>query len=205
MLTSEAEWRAASDGFECGESRIQPFLTRLENVAVANGSRILVLVRERSAGRSGAELAEGVSLGRLTPVDPARFDRLARDLREWPLQWQMLVVNAVSKSESRKAEGVLATLEAGPWGTAPVFLVAEAGNLWGDWDAARLLHLLTWKSIDPVRAARYLTEYATPYARSTIFWAAAFDRAFAGGVGWAGRQREADDHLPGTVVSSARG
>ena len=165
-----AEWRAASDGFECGESTIRPFRhAALESVAVADGSRILVLARERSAGRGGVEVAAGVPTGRLTPVDSERFDRLARQLRECPLQWQMLVVDAASKAEPRNAGSVLATLEAGPWGTAPVFLVAEAGNLWGDWDASRLLRLLPRKNLDPARAARYLAEYANPYARSTLF------------------------------------
>ncbi len=165
-----AEWRAAGDGFECGESFIRPFRhAALENVAVADGSRILVLVRERYAGRSGAELAAGVQTGRFTPVDRDRFDRLAQQLREWPLQWQMLVIDAPSQAKPWNDESVLATLEAGPWGTAPVFLVAEHGKLWGDWDAARLLHLLPRTSLDPVRAVRYLAEYANPYARSTLF------------------------------------
>ncbi|MGD0829362.1 MAG: asparagine synthase-related protein [Terracidiphilus sp.] len=165
-----AEWRAAGDGYECGESYIRPFRhAALESVAVTDGSRLLVQVRERSAGRSGAELAAGVQTGRLTPVDSGCFARLAEQLREWPLQWQMLVIDAPSKAKPRSEESVLARLEAGQWGTAPVFLVSDHGKLWGDWDAGRLLHLLPRKSLDPARATRYLTEYANPYARVTLF------------------------------------
>lgn len=165
-----ASWRSTRDGFECGESHIHPFRHRaLEEVAVTSGNRLLVFVRERSVSISGPELAAGVQIGRLMSVDDERFDLLARELRNWPLQWQMLMIDDPSRVDVGNNQRVLATIEAGHWGTAPTFFVTDRGNLWGHWDAAQLLPLLSQKSLDPVRAARYIAEYANPYARSTLF------------------------------------
>jgi asparagine synthase (glutamine-hydrolysing) len=165
-----ASWLSTGDGFECGESHIRPFRhSALEEVAVASGSRFLVFVRERFVGTSGPELAVGVQTGRLMSVDDERFDLLARELRNWPLQWQMLIIDDPSRVDSGNNQRVLATIEAGHWGTAPTFFVADRGNLWGHWDAAQLLPLLPRKNLDPVRVTRYIAEYANPYAWSTLF------------------------------------
>ncbi len=152
-------WHSMADGYGCGKSRIHPFRhSALEELAIASESRFLVFVRERLAGISQA------GTGRITHVDEACFDSLARELRTWPLQWQMLVIGGASRNES-----VLAVTEAGHWGTAPTFLLADGASLWGDWDAAHLLPRLPHTSLDPALAARYLAEYDTPYARNTMF------------------------------------
>lgn len=163
-------WRSSPDGYGCGNSHIRPFRhAALEEIAIGSGNRVLVFVRERFAGSAGPELAAGVPVGRLTFVDDQRFDRLANELRTWPLQWQVLIVNDPSRIGNSRNQRALAITESGHWGTAPTFLFVNAGTLCGDWDAAKLLPLLPRTSLDPVRAARYLAEYATPYARTTLF------------------------------------
>lgn len=151
-------WRATPAGFECGISRVHPLRhDALEEVVVTCGSRLLVCVRERCAGRSGPPGRPGAPPA---DVDGERFDRLAEELRAWPLQWHLLVVGGGER---------LATVDAGLWGTAPVFLVADRDELRGDWDASRLLPHLRRTDLDPARAARFLAEFATPYERNTLF------------------------------------
>jgi len=163
-------WSSTSDGLHHGGSRIQPFRhPALEDVRLISGDRLLVFVRERSARANRPEGAFGVPTGRLTSVDAASFDRLALELRTWPLQWHSLTVNGAPAGDGADPERPLAALESGHWGTAPMFFVAEHGSLSGDWDAARLLPRLSASSLDPVRAARYLAEYANPYGRDTLF------------------------------------
>ena len=164
------DWRLSPDGFARGQSFVRPFRHRaLEEVAVASGSRFLVFVRERCAGISGPAVPAGAETGLPTAIDDQRFDLLSQELRNWPLQWRMLVVHDPPPADSRNGDQALATIETGHWGTAPTFFVAERENLWGDWDAARLLPRLARTSLDPVRATRYVVEYANPYARTTLF------------------------------------
>jgi asparagine synthase (glutamine-hydrolysing) len=72
-------------------------------------------------------------------------------------------------------DGDTARVEAGHWGTAPVYLVAGApdgpvgARLDGDWDADRLLPGLKRTSLGRAHAARWLAEYDLPYARQTLF------------------------------------
>ncbi|MET0247385.1 MAG: asparagine synthase-related protein, partial [Sphingomonas sp.] len=71
--------------------------------------------------------------------------------------------------------GTSVRIEAGLWGTAPVFLVAGAADgaaaaqLDGDWDADRLMPGLKRASLDHGRAALWIAEYDLPYARQTLF------------------------------------
>ena len=114
------------------------------------GHRLLVCVRERMAGRhspSNVPLREGLSL-----------DDLAGQLAAWPLQWQMVLL-----------EGETAELRAGHWGTAPLFLHEDEDTLRGHWDAAALLLHVRRSRLHAGHAARWIVEYATPYATQTLF------------------------------------
>ncbi|MES2451837.1 MAG: asparagine synthase-related protein [Pseudomonadota bacterium] len=153
------DWNRTTTGIARGSSRVDPYRHgALEEVIAVSGARLLVCVRERCAGLTGPGV--GILAGRTPPaIDAERFDRLAESLRTWPLQWHLLIV-----------DGDAARLEAGHWGTAPVYLVAGAdGRLRGDWDADRLLPGLKRTSLDPARAARWIAEYDAPYARRSLF------------------------------------
>lgn len=166
-------WYPTRRGLACGGSWIEPFAhPALETILATAGDRLLCFVREKSARTTGPERAFGVPVDALTAVDGATFERLARDLRRWPLQWHSLLVTGAAREPAASAPrepGALVALESGHWGTAPVFFVADPGVLRGDWDAARLLPRLSAASLNPARAARYLAEYANPYARDTLF------------------------------------
>jgi asparagine synthase (glutamine-hydrolysing) len=150
------DWHRTATGIARGSSYVDPFRhTALEDVIVTSGSRLLVFVRERCAGLAGPEAGIPTLSA---PIDEPAFDRLVEQLRTWPLQWHMLIV-----------DGETARLEAGAWGTAPVYLVTEPGILRGDWDAARLLPRLPRTSLDPMRAARWIADYDVSYARQTLF------------------------------------
>lgn len=161
-----AGWRATPAGFGCGSSVVEPLRhVALEEVAVTDGSRLAVCVRERCHGLSGPEAASGVPTGRLTDVGPDVLDRLTDELTAWPLQWHQLVVGPGPASRP----GPAAVVRAGVWGTAPVLLVATDDDLRGDWDPWRLLTASSATRLDPVRAARYLAELDCAYASSSLF------------------------------------
>lgn len=160
---SGGAWRAFPGFLVSGSSQIVPFAhPALETVMVNSSTDLFCFIRERSARINGPERALGISVNELTVVDDTTFESLVRELAHWPLQWHSLLVTG-------SGAGPLAMLNSGFWGTAPIFLVAEPGELRGDWDASRLLPRLATSSLDPVRTARYLSEYANPYARDTLF------------------------------------
>ncbi|WCM29578.1 asparagine synthase C-terminal domain-containing protein [Sphingomonas sp. QA11] len=162
LLAGDAglDWHRTATGIARGSSQVDPYRhDALEEVIAVNGERLLVCVRERCAGLIGPEIDILAGSASPAPIDAERFDRLVGSLRAWPLQWHLLIVDRDT-----------ARLEAGHWGTAPVFLVARpGGELRGHWDADRLLPGLERTSLDPARAARWIAEYDAPYARRTLF------------------------------------
>lgn len=147
---SQLPWRETPDGLARGKSRIVPLRhPALEEVVVAHGRQAVVCVRERCVR---APSATSPLVGR------EGFEALSRQMRSWPLQWHMIVV-----------DNTAATVEAGHWGTAPVFFTATDGEFAGDWDAQKLLGRVGRDSIDLGRAGLWLVEYATPYATHTLF------------------------------------
>lgn len=167
----EAGWRLTPAGLERGLSFIRPFRhPALEEVVVADRSRVAICVRERCAGRAGPERGYGLAPGEVTVLTPNSFDRLLAELTSWPLQWSYLIVgpSAATRGGDGSAQP-LAVMRAGHWGTAPVFVVTTADELRGDWDPWRLLAALTPSDLDPVRAARYLAELDCPYGRESLF------------------------------------
>jgi asparagine synthase (glutamine-hydrolysing) len=140
----------------------------LEEVVISDRSRLGVCVRERCADLSGPERSFGVAAGRLFEVTTDIFDRLTTELATWPLQWHLLIVGSpAGRSDGRRPS--LATVQAGHWGTAPVFLISTDDELRGDWDPWRLLPTLTPASLDLARATRYLAELDSPYSRESLF------------------------------------
>lgn len=157
-------WRRTASGLARGSSRIDPFRhAALDELVAVDGDRLLVCVREKDGGSAG-QGCEPAAPALLPSIDADGFDRLVSQCRDWPLQWHLLIV-----------DGASVRIEAGLWGTAPIFLVAsvadEAAPAWlnGDWDADRLLPGLRRASLDPGRAALWIAEYDLPYARQTAF------------------------------------
>lgn len=122
----------------------------LESFAVLRGGRLHLAVRERRGGRPAATAVH-------PPGDDPHAEPVAQ-IRAWPLQWQSLEV-----------DGAAVELEAGHWGTAPLFLQEDRDALRGHWDAAALMAHVRRSSLDPERAARWIRDYATPYSTSTLF------------------------------------
>jgi asparagine synthase (glutamine-hydrolysing) len=142
-------WRKTEDGYARGASWIAPLRhPALESVCFEQGSRLLLCVRERWSGAGDSLVIDGAP----------DLDEAAARLRKWPLQWHMIMI-----------DGASAGIEAGHWGTAPIFLVANADGLQGDWDAGRLLSLVPPDAVDVAGAARWITDYATPYATHTLY------------------------------------
>jgi asparagine synthase (glutamine-hydrolysing) len=156
-------WRTTADGFAGPTGCIAPYRhPALEDVAVASeDGRLLVVVRERCAGEPRPERAAGIHPGApLTHVSVEQWERLHAARHAWPLQWTSLTLHGGSEPH--------ATVEAGAWGTAPVYTIADHGTLHGSWDPARLFPLLEPGCLDPALAVRWLADFDTPYAARTL-------------------------------------
>jgi asparagine synthase (glutamine-hydrolysing) len=165
-----AGWRATPAGFTSGNDRVEPLRhPALEEVVLTCGRRLVVCVRERGRGLVRPEAGSGVPVGRLTPVSAEQFERLARTLREWPLQWQQLMVEGetLTNGTPRRATP-LATVRAGGWGSAPLFATTRGDELHGHWDPARLFAHAGPADPDPALVSRFLTDFETPYAHRLL-------------------------------------
>ncbi|WP_294330364.1 asparagine synthase C-terminal domain-containing protein [uncultured Sphingomonas sp.] len=141
-------WQKTEEGYARGASWIAPLRhPALETICLARGSRLLLCVRERWRGGGDGSALDGV----------ADLDAAAMQLRKWPLQWLMMIV-----------DGASAKIETGHWGTAPLFLVEQARCLQGHWDAGQLQRLVP-VAVDAAGAARWIVDYATPYATRTLY------------------------------------
>jgi asparagine synthase (glutamine-hydrolysing) len=60
------------------------------------------------------------------------------------------------------------TIQAGSWGTAPVYLAVGKRALWGTWDPGELLRRLSNHGIDPVLAVAFLSADGIPYSARTL-------------------------------------
>ncbi len=151
---SAGQWRHDGRSWRSGRIKITPYAhPNLEHLSRAGPSGALFVVRERRADRAG----ETPAPLDLTP-DAAVAD-LRAEMRAWPGDFVMVAV---------PADGPSCELEAGRWGTAPVFLTAGARGLEADWDPTRLYpHLRA--GVDFGRLAHTLVNLGCPYSRRTLF------------------------------------
>jgi asparagine synthase (glutamine-hydrolysing) len=153
---SDVTWNWLGRRWVCGASWIEPFThPMLEHFAVTNGRSTLLVVRERQAwGSTGLPLA-----GRAGQVDAATYEQYVREVRRWPLEFLSV--------EHRHHDGVF-TLQAGHWGTAPVYLVEAGPRLRGSWSWSDLRGSLRADRLNELEIARVLT-HRDRYSRETPF------------------------------------
>lgn len=133
-----------------GTSEIAPIdHPMIDRAAVTDGTRTLLVIRERVSGRSAAHLGP-------RNVSPADLD-VARGLAEqWPADY--VLVETAPRLPCR--------VTTGPGGIAPLYLAHDTASLYGSWDMADLAEHAT--GLSPREAARLLI-YRPRYSAETVF------------------------------------
>jgi asparagine synthase (glutamine-hydrolysing) len=146
-------WRFEDGAWSSGTSFVRPFEhSAVESLAVETAEATLIVVRENP--RPGANGAR-----RQASPDSSSAECLARNVA-WPFNVQVLGL-------ARSGRGL--AIAAGEAATAPLFLVAEAGRLFGDWDVAKLYPNIRRGRLSFARAAYTLCHLGLPYSRQTLF------------------------------------
>ncbi|MCC3767866.1 asparagine synthase-related protein [Streptomyces sp. UNOC14_S4] len=122
----------------------------VEQAAVTDGTRTLIVVRERVVGRDAAE----PSLPR--SVSPGEFDKSRALVEQWPTDYVLV----------ETAPDVPCRVTAGPGGIAPLYVASDATTLYGSWDMADLARHA--KGLSPREVARLLI-YRPRYSTETVF------------------------------------
>jgi asparagine synthase (glutamine-hydrolysing) len=131
-------------------SHVTPFAhPMIEQQAVTDGTRTLLTVRERIAGRDLVPLA-------VAAVPPSAFDQARAATLAWPADFVLV--------ETRPGYPVRVT--AGAARTTPLYLAESGGSLHGTWDMAGLRDLAG--GLSPREAARLLV-YQPRYGTETLF------------------------------------
>ncbi|WP_067452545.1 hypothetical protein [Actinomadura macra] len=105
-----------------GAGRVTPIEHPLvERLAASDGTRTVIIVRERAPGRAAPSPA-------LVPVTPTEFDQITANARCWPVDHVTI--------ETRRHHPVRVT--AGAARTTPLFLAHRDGTLHGSWDMSDL-------------------------------------------------------------------
>jgi asparagine synthase (glutamine-hydrolysing) len=143
-------WRWTGSGYASARSVVTPFdHPLLEQLAITDGSRTLVVVRERVDSRGSA-----------TPdvrwVSPVQYGESRRLADEWPTDYVLI--------ETTPDQPVRVTT--GACRTTPLYLAHDTTTLHGSWDMAHLRGHIT--GINPREAARLLT-YRPRYSSETLF------------------------------------
>jgi asparagine synthase (glutamine-hydrolysing) len=126
-----ARWR-------CGSSRVVPYRhLATEQLAVADGTRTVLVTRERCSDRPPASPA-------VVHTTSGTVDTLLMTLDRWPGDWTAV------ETRGRGPVRVLA----GARGIAPVYLTVGSGVLYGSWDLAELRGRFDGQALDIEEAAR---------------------------------------------------
>jgi asparagine synthase (glutamine-hydrolysing) len=115
------------------------------------------------------ELAAGRQVHSLTPFE---HPHLESNLTESANGFTLLVrersgfesLRLTIDTQARALE-----IEAGPRGTAPLYLFDAGHTLYGSWDVAALYRHLPRDPLDFAAAARFLARFEHPYSRRTLF------------------------------------
>ncbi|CAI7977076.1 Asparagine synthase [Frankia sp. Hr75.2] len=133
-----------------GASSIRPFAhPMVEDLAVTDGQRTLIVVRERIAGR--APVAGGVRM-----LDPAEFDTARSAAAAWPADFVMV----------ETAPRMPVRVSAGACGTVPLYLAEDGTALHGSWDMA---DLQPYARVLSTREAARLLAFRPRYGSETLF------------------------------------
>ncbi|OKI09364.1 asparagine synthase [Streptomyces sp. CB02923] len=144
------QWDGARYTTAGGESEVAPVLHPLvEQAAVSDGRRTLIMVREKIAGHPAPEAA-------VRQVPEAGYDQARRAAGRWPADWVL--------TEWTQDEPVQVT--AGPCRTTPLYLAADGATLHGSWEMGDLAR---WAGgLNPRETARLLL-YRPRYSSETAF------------------------------------
>ncbi|RBQ18647.1 asparagine synthase [Spongiactinospora rosea] len=149
---ASANWAWTGTAYTTADqtSRIAPFIhPMLEHLAVTDGTRTLITVRERLSGRGPAHPAPRA-------VEPRAYDQARSLATRWPADVVLV--------ETRSEHPVEVT--AGAARTTPLYLAEDGGVLHGSWEMADLKPFVT--GISPREAARLLI-YQPRYGSETLF------------------------------------
>ncbi|MYU51874.1 asparagine synthase [Streptomyces kasugaensis] len=129
-----------------GTSEIAPYDHPLvEHVAVTDGSRTLLVVRERVAGREAPDPAP-------RDVTPGEFEEARTLAEQWPTDYVLV----------ETAPGDPCRVVAGPGGVAPLYVAHDRTSLYGSWDMADLAgHADGLSSREVARLLIYRPRYST--------------------------------------------
>lgn len=148
----DGAWRWTGDRYVTADeaSEVGPFRhPMVEHLAIADGRRCLIVVRERVADRA-------VCAPAVRRVTQAEYDEANEALARWPTDY--VAVETIVDEPAR--------VTAGPCRTTPLYLAHNAASLYGSWDMADLRgHAL---GINVREAARLLL-YRPRYSHDTLF------------------------------------
>lgn len=122
----------------------------VEQVAVTDGTRTLIVVRERVTGRDAAVP------GLPRSVSPGEFDKARALAEQWPADYMLV----------ETAPDVPCRVTAGPGGIAPLYVAHDTTSLYGSWDMADLARHAA--GLSPREVARLLI-YRPRYSTETVF------------------------------------
>lgn len=122
----------------------------VEQAAVTDGARTLLVVRERVTGR------DTVEPGLPRNVTPEEFEKARALVGQWPTDYVLV----------ETAPGVPCRVTAGPGGIAPLYVASDAISLYGSWDMADLAEHA--EGLSPREVARLLI-YRPRYSTETAF------------------------------------
>ncbi|GHI10322.1 hypothetical protein AQI88_41920 [Streptomyces cellostaticus] len=147
------EWRGEEEGWGRGDDRIRPLEhPALEARAVTDGTRTLLVVREKAVGRPSL-------LRSLCParVDAAVYGRVLKECQDWPLQ--SIWIEAGPRG---------LRLQTGLGGVCPLYLAYDGGRLAGSWQLMDLRAHLGPERLEEKEVMRLLTGYPR-YGHDTLF------------------------------------
>jgi asparagine synthase (glutamine-hydrolysing) len=121
----------------------------IERLALTDGERTLLAVRERAAGRA-------VAPAHVRTLGPEAYQQARAAMASWPADYVLI--------ETRPGHPVRVT--AGAARTTPLYLAASGASLHGSWDMAHLKELATALS---AREAARLLVYQPRYGAETVF------------------------------------
>ncbi|MFC4048276.1 asparagine synthase-related protein [Actinomadura syzygii] len=143
-------WTGASYVTAEETSSVTPYShPMVEQLAVTDQTRTLLIVRERLASRASAT-------PELRTLTPAAYDQAVEAAERWPADIVMI------ETESDRP----VRITAGAARTTPLYLAHQGGTLHGSWDMASLKSYAT--GINPREAARLLI-YRPRYGCETLF------------------------------------
>ncbi|MFE5595478.1 hypothetical protein [Streptomyces sp. NPDC056549] len=147
------EWRGEEEGWGRGADRIRPLdHLALETRAVTDGTRTLLVVREKTAGRPS--LLRSISPAR---VDTAVYDRAVKECQDFPLQGIWIEAGP---------DGLRLTTGLG--GVCPLYLAYDDGRLTSSWQLMDLRTRLGVDRLEEREVMRLLTGFPR-YGHDTLF------------------------------------